>query len=244
MSSVKVVIEPVVIVGRQQKAGVPSFVDSPSAWDTVVMGKRKMPGIASVRGLGFERRVQKAHTPGLNGASHTDLGGKCREIAIHLRIWTTEHLRELEEILPMLIKPTKKPPATQRSLAKLAPEKDDNALESFGKAIFNQFAEDTQREAKAQNAAAKPTFVYEPIDVEHPALRLFGIKSLHILKVSMPEAHGDGIWEMVFSCTDFIPNASRAAGVGTANASKVSIEKNITSAINVSPPPSSTKSQP
>ena len=79
-------------------AGIPHWLDSPGAWDTLVLAGKSWPGIAKVtiKG-GCDLDVKKGK--GSHGAQITYTGYSPREVTIALRIWTRDQWTLLQDLI-------------------------------------------------------------------------------------------------------------------------------------------------
>lgn len=73
--------------------------DQTTEWDTVVMGGEVLPGIATVTGL-VSRKLDVKQSAGSSGATLTDLGLEPARFEVMVTLWTSEHLRDWENVLP------------------------------------------------------------------------------------------------------------------------------------------------
>lgn len=62
---------------------------SPANWDACILGKFRLPGVASLE-IKRGRKLDKKSAPGKNGASVTDKGGEGAEVTITLQMTTAD----------------------------------------------------------------------------------------------------------------------------------------------------------
>jgi hypothetical protein len=103
----------------QQPDEVPPFdpgalvdtLPSPSAWDTMIVGDDRLPGVAIVSG-GRRSKVDQKSSPGSDGSTLTFLGREPADINVKLVMWDGAQLRAWAKILTRIMPPPGKiPPA-------------------------------------------------------------------------------------------------------------------------------------
>lgn len=87
---------------------IPFWGDAPLAWDTVVIGRTLLPGIARITGA-VKRRVDRKKAVGKHGHTVTYLGDDAAEFSIALMLWTSDHLQKFHDLVTFLksLKPEK-----------------------------------------------------------------------------------------------------------------------------------------
>lgn len=94
-------------------AGPPYWRVAPRAWDTLVLGGRRWPGIATVTVKGGQD-IDVKKGKGVHGAQLTYNGYAPKEISITLRIWTPDHWDALQIAMADI-----EPSATKKKLLPL-----------------------------------------------------------------------------------------------------------------------------
>lgn len=82
----------------QGAPGAPYVIGTPSAWDTVFLAGRPVPGVVRLDGY-RQRRVDAKPSLGTDGATLTHTGHDPSEIQLKITIWTPEQLADYEEVL-------------------------------------------------------------------------------------------------------------------------------------------------
>ncbi len=207
--------------------GTPFWGDEPGLYDTVRFGKNiLLPGVCSVEGNAFQQRIQRDETPGLHGASLKQLGRKQCKIRITVQMWTREHLDSFARLVPLL--------KSQRYVAKTVTTTTDadgtsivtgtgsgrGATGYWGDAPSAAAAGGISLESVTIKRTTSVPVGPAPIDVYHPMLALFRIRTVHILAVSLPERGrgGTDVWEATIECEEHV--AARQTAVKTADASQ------------------------
>jgi hypothetical protein len=104
---------------------VPTELEA-SEWDYLRLGGIDLPGILEEPPKAEPgRKVDKKNGAGLDGATLTWHGFEPPEISIKLLLWTAEHWREWQEILPVILPRPGKPPANPFAI-------DHPALTAYG----------------------------------------------------------------------------------------------------------------
>lgn len=218
------------VVASGGKGQTPFWGDSPDLYDTIRFGKDfVMPGVCTLRGKAFSQRVQRDQPPGKHGASLKQLGRQPCKIDITLKLWTAEHLAAFERLIPVLKAQRTK---TFGTVSRTAPAPSGLGLLGldFGASLSGNsplgpnagvFPADQGYKVTDKTVPVGPA----PVDVYHPLLAMFRIRSLHILDVSFPEpTHEPQVWEVKISCEEFI--AQRSTTVTTASQSMELVESN------------------
>lgn len=206
----------------QWSSGTPFWGSDPAAYEHVRFAKNIiLPGICKISGRGFEQRLQRDKPAGTHGHSVKQLGIHPCKVQIEVRMWTPEHLQDFERLIPLLLAQKYKTEVraeavyTERRADLFADETTNRStlLGSFGftpAASLNRPGTDTATQTRTVTVAAGP----QAVDVYHPMLALFKIRSVHIASVSIPEPTGDGdVWQARIECEQFInkPVAVKAA---------------------------------
>lgn len=224
---------------------VPFWGDQPEAWNRVYISGVVLPGIATVSGTGYKRRVDRRKTAGQHGESMTDLGDDCSEIEIILTLWTEQHLRDFQAVVRRIIRKRGKArtgvkgatspgsptleeqqffvglssgataftPGTPYGTYELptsTPARPDAAFEQAMK-----YGTPTYTPVKTSNADVEDAPA--PLDVVHPALAIYRIRSVQIVEASLPTPKGKDIFEVRLKGREFIDK--RATKVTTADQS-------------------------
>jgi hypothetical protein len=171
-------------------APIPFWGDSPESWDTVVIAGMWLPGTCSIKG-GVKRKHDRKGVAGNNGSTVTYLGDDEAEFRIMVRMWTDEHLSRFSAII--------------------------DALKSAGavRGASSATTASSSRQAGRQDSSRFPTV---GVVVDHPALALYGIRKVHILGYTFPEAvggEGVGIMEASIQCLEFLQGGPAKGKVGT-----------------------------
>lgn len=158
---------------------IPSWIDSPFTWDTIIVGGQEFPGLATVD-AGREYTCDKKQSAGADSVTLTGLGHMPAEVKITLRIWNTGQWNELQtRIAQLLPKPHKSKP--------------------------------------------------QAVDVSHPALALYGIRSLYFTKIHGPRHTSvKHVMEVDLIGTEYLPvktgeNVTSTQKGSTADPSKVAV---------------------
>lgn len=216
-------------------SGTPFWGTNPGAYETVRFAKNIiLPGQCKVTGKGFEQRLQKDKAPGTHGASVKSIGMQPAKISIVVRMWTEDHLRAFEALVPLL--------KMQKYTQKAVEEVPYWTAPSFpGKPFSGVLAPETVKKSKTVHAGPKP------IDVYHPMLAMFRVRSVHIESISIPQPSSEPeVWEATIACEEFIyrPTAVKAADESLAITEKTVGKTAFTLAMesknNAPPPPSAT----
>lgn len=205
----------------QWDSGTPFWGKYPGAYETVRFAKSlSLPGQCKLSGKGFEQRLQKDKPPGVHGHSVKQIGIQPAKVEILCRMWTEKHLEDFEKLIPLLL--------SQRY--KLVPDTKSNIL---GEAGLTQglggigFLEVSDRVRNRQAVTGTKSVAAGPkaIDIYHPLLALFKIRSVHVLSVGIPTPSSDhGVWEVKIDCEQFI---YRPVAVKVANTSLEITELNL-----------------
>lgn len=173
---------------------VPFWEETPEAWDTLYLGGRAVPGIASVTGRAG-RKMDARSPPGGDGARVRDRGYEPAQIDVEVRVHTAAQLAELESLLEE-IQPRRVPPATrsrpqsaQRELDEVVAATVDNPALLEQQSVRTRLG-DLRRTTDAERAAAAqppPRGERTPYDVVHPALALLGVRRAYVTAVTVPE---------------------------------------------------------
>lgn len=196
--------------GLREASSVPFWGDFPATWERVYIAGKVLPGVCSVRGAGYKRRADKKRIAGEHGERMTDTGHDCAEVEITCQLYTQKHLEDFQKIIKSVVKRVAATKTTEEP----------------------QFVGFTDARGATVSVAAgtkKVTTGGEklepgPVDVVHPALVIFRIKSVQIMEVSLPESKGKDVFEVKLKCREFIPAAK--ASVTSNQGSKSSLGGN------------------
>ncbi len=176
---------------------VPFWEETPEAWDTLYLGGRAVPGIASVTGRAA-RKMDTRSPPNADGARVRDRGYEPAQVEVEVRVHTAGQLEALETFLEE-IQPRRIPPATrsgsssaQRQRDALAADIGLNPNAADQQSVRTRLA-DLERRADAERAAAaqpQPRGQRTPYDVVHPGLALLGIRKAYVTAATIPEIRG------------------------------------------------------
>lgn len=86
---------------------IPSWLDAPFTWDTLIVAGKEIPGLARVRAA-REYKVDKKNGAGADGATLTGLGHLPVEATITLKLWQPAQAQELQQLLPLILPKPKK----------------------------------------------------------------------------------------------------------------------------------------
>ncbi len=185
---------------------VPFWGNQPDSWDTLILGGKKLPGRIQISGTGFEMRVDKKKVAGQDGVVVSKLGREPAKFDIIIELWDATHLRDYQAVVAQF---SPKAPSLPKP-PKLS--KPGAAGADFEPTLVKIRAEATAAyEAKLRKAKQRPGI--RPIDIAHPSLALYGIKSVHVMSASLPKTSKPGIYEITLKCEEFIKQ--RDVGVNT-----------------------------
>jgi hypothetical protein len=234
-----------IVARRRTAAGQPFWGEKPLAWDTVTVAGRRLPGIARVSGTAMEHRTDRQKTRGKSGAKIVLQGYEPAPFEVVLLLWTEEHLRTFESLIPVL-KPRY---PVQRSTPGPAPSQPvtEEAAGAMGMGgirvrdasgnlvTYAQFATAVNRRTAPRTRPARGP---APVDVAHPALAMWGIRSAQVLSVGFPEPRaegGDGR-EVRIKCLEWV--GRRGAAVVAPTASGTDFTAGVPTAYSFTAPPS------
>lgn len=203
-------------------SGTPFWGEDPESWDSVVIKGQRLPGICAVKGKGFSQRLDRKKSAGKNGHSVTHLGVDCAKIEITITMWTEEHLRAWEKLIPLL-KPRAK---TQRTVDRYKLSGAGTVgLQDQTTTVFNQSGtsdagDRSGFQSLTKSLAEKQKRVVseggpEPVPIYHPALSLYKIGAVIILSATFPEDQGKGVFTVKLDCEEFVTGANRKGSVST-----------------------------
>lgn len=81
---------------------IPSPIDEPEAWDTLVIGGLSFSGAFEFSGDLLTRKLDRRHSAGRDGARIRDRGYDLATIKLNLRLWEPKHFVELEALVRLL----------------------------------------------------------------------------------------------------------------------------------------------
>lgn len=149
----------------------------PGDWDVCLLDGVALPGLAQVRGEGFEQRIHKVKSPGRHGATHRYLGNANVDFEVTVLLWTEEHLQRFAKLVSLLT--TAPPPQTRRVKQKQVVGYSAVGTDGVSGMTESRTIETTVVETLASSGP-------RTIDVYHPALALFGIRTATVMKVTLP----------------------------------------------------------
>lgn len=215
-------------------SGTPFWGDTPGAYDTVRFAKGSivLPGTCRVGGKGFAQKVQRDKAPGTHGSKIKQLGIQPARIDITVSMWTEDHLRAFERLIPILKEQRYAAVTEERSNILGTQAEDLSATDpsgfeakglGFGGVGFYTFSTSLKKRTTLVVKKSVPAGP-KALDVYHPMLALFKIRSVMVLEVSIPEpGRDDGVWESKIECEEFV---YRAASVKVADQSLDIVESN------------------
>lgn len=195
------------IIGRGTTAGssIPFWGDTPDAWDTVVLAGQPLPGLCTLSGKGYEAKTERTKRSGQKGRTFTYQGDEPAVIDISLKMWTQAHLEEFARILD-LIKPrwvTKRVKVGEVQVS-ISQEPGQDGFKAQGPSSFER------RYTKPKYEDHKVKKDPGPVDIYHPALALFRIRSVHVLGCGLPQQGTSGVYEARIHCMEFVdPKADK-----------------------------------
>jgi len=225
------------LTSNKSSAGVPWWGDKPDVWDSFLIAGFRLPGIAKVTGSGFKQRCDRKKTAGQNASRLTLLGEEGAEFDVVLAMWTSDHLATFENLVPVLKPryPKPQPPAATAAdyagrgyggLSFLAPSGQRvGFLTTTPAAVPGKLTTGYQQQDKfvgfgalGQKSKTADAGGPKPLDVHHPKLKLFGIKSAYCLEAGLPEEASNGTYTVKLRMLEF-RGSRRGAGVVTPNKS-------------------------
>ncbi len=81
---------------------IPSPIDDPESWDTLVIGGLPFTGSFEFTGDVLTRKLDRRHSAGRDGARIRDKGYDLAEITLKLSLWEPAHFAELEALVRLL----------------------------------------------------------------------------------------------------------------------------------------------
>lgn len=192
--------------------GTPFWGTDPRAYDTVIFAKNIiLPGVCRMTGKGFAQRLQRDRPPGKHGTSVKQLGIQAAKFEIHVRMWTEEHLRNFEKLVPLL------------KQQRFTVEETTEAVGFTGNANGAGFTGSAPA-VKKKYLPAGP----QPFDVYHPMLQLFRIRAAHVLEVSFPsQSHeSQDVFECRIECEEHVHKAASSSAVKNADKALEIVESN------------------
>jgi hypothetical protein len=229
-----------IVVPKRTAQGQPFWGDKPAAWDTVSIAGKRLPGVAKLSGTAMEHRTDRQKSAGRHGAKIILSGYEPAPFDIILTLWTEEHLRTFEALIPVL-KP--KYPAQAKAPLGTAPTGEQGGFggikvrdETGNLITYEQFAQ-RSRAQKAKAQAKKGSSGPSPVDVIHPNLAMWGIRSAQVLSVGFLESRGESgdVKECRLKCLEYV--GRRGASVLAANKSRSDFTAGIRTAYSFDAPP-------
>jgi hypothetical protein len=207
--------------------GAPAWSDAPDAWDRVYVNDTLLPGTCRVSGS-IDMEFDSKKIAGSNGKTHTYLGNGPAKIQIECDMWMPEHLQAFAKLVPVL-KPPKSitlgvvgaqessrggvstPQVTSRSgvLTVNITSRNGKAVNQSSSAVKGT----SQTFSNLENLAVK---------VYHPALALYGIHSMVVVSLGLPEMSSQkDVYTVRIVAEEHIAGSQKASGVATVKASIV-----------------------
>lgn len=174
--------------GSLSSKAVPFWGDAPESWESVVVAGYRLPGVCAIDGK-VRRRHDRKQTPGTNGSTVTYIGDDQADFTVTVRMWTPEHLDSYAKLVDYL-----------RAMVVGSTEASKLSLSATEKLI----------DQRQKNLRAYSKFPIAPVDISHPTLSLYGIKSAHVLEYGFPKPKGDasvGIYEATIHFLEYVPGA-------------------------------------
>lgn len=224
---------PTELTRTQSASGIPFWGTNPAAWDTFYVNRQPMPGVARVKGMGCKQRHDKKEAAGEHGADITLTGEKPAEFEVVLQLWTDGHIRQLEKLVPLLKPRYPVPPKTKvlglGDLKEL--EFQASQPKGFGDLKELEFQKEhpdyTPTPKKSKDTGPKP------IDVAHPALKLWGIKSALVVELGLIEVGELGVATLRLKFIEYRGNKRSVQPVAAGSTSITDIK----AALQTSPSP-------
>lgn len=172
----------------RSSAGTPFPGNNPAPYQTVRFAQNiQLPGECKVTGKGFEQRMQRDQPAGSHGTHTKSVGIQPARFTIAIRMWMPEHWDALQRLIPLL-KSQKQKVTT-------------DAVGFTGNANGAGFSGVVPNTTTTKTVATGPA----PLDVYHPVLALFKIRSVHILSVTLPQPGSEvDVWECAIECEEFV----------------------------------------
>lgn len=165
------------------------WVEENSGWDKLTLGGITFPGLARVRGeVGVGISPNKYRTseatqdrPAQFKLTLTDQGVDAGTLSVELRIWEEDHWEDIKETLPKFI-----------------PRNGDfQGSEIVGISVNNVVLSQAAR--RSENITGRDAF-----DISHPMVKLLGIKSVVIRKISISPVEGQ-VLSINFDMLQYFP---------------------------------------
>lgn len=204
--------------------GVAFWGDAPELWDSVIIEGRVLPGTCDIRGEGFHQRVQKVKTRGKHGHAARYVGTASVDFEVVVKLWTAAHLDDFAALVELITHA--KPPVAKRVKRTISVAGE---REAAGAALPRQRDEFTGGSSAELTPGAFTVetveTVYESggprtIDIYHPALALFGIRSATVMKISLPEPEAKDVYRATLRCSQ-LHLGNRNSGTGTKQGSTI-----------------------
>jgi len=215
--------------------GTPFWGNYPATYETVRFAKNiLLPGHCKVTGKGFAQKLQRDSPAGTHGHKVKQSGIQAAKFQISVRMWTAEHLEAFARLIPLLKQQRYKTTTTTEAVGFTGSVTGTTAagFTSAAGATGNSPGTFTAGYSGVVPGTTKVTKKSvpvgpKPIDVYHPMLALFKIRSVLITEVSIPVASSDGdIWESTIECEEFIYKPSTVQ-TPTSSQDLLVIEKNV-----------------
>jgi hypothetical protein len=179
--------------------------DAPEAWDTVIIEGLALPGTCDIRGEGFEQRVHRIKARGKHGSTHRYVGTANVDFEVIVKLWTAQHLRDFETLVDLI---THAPPPKKRVTKQLV-----HSGGHTGPTGATQYTDVKEVTTVEWLESSGP----RTVDIYHPALALFGIRTATVMRVSIPEPETRDVYRASLRCSQ-LHLGNRNAGTGTKQA--------------------------
>ncbi len=165
------------------------WVEQDAGWDKLILGGITFPGLARVRAeVGADITPNKIRTtmatkdrPAQFKLTLTDGGVAAGSLNVELRIWEPDHWEDIKETLP-----------------KFVPRNGDfQGSEIIGISVNNVVLSQSAR--RSENITGRDAF-----DISHPMVKLLGIKSVVIRKITISPVEGQ-ILSISFDMLQYFP---------------------------------------
>ncbi len=201
---------------------VPHWAEYPELWDTVRLDGIPLPGLCELQGEGFQQKVQRAKSQGKHGSKHRYLGTSDVDFRITVRLWTEQDLAKFAEILARIINapvPTKTRKVTSKVVT--TPVRYTRVVQrpEGGSVSFTRIEEEDELVTQVEYLESSGP---KTLDVYHPALEMFGIRTATLLKVSLPHRADKDVYEVQLQMAQLVLG-QRDCGTGEKTGSSGSL---------------------
>lgn len=174
---------------------IPSWEDSPEAYERVIIKGVTLPGSATVSGDGYKRRTDTKKAAGKHGETTTDLGQEAVDIDVSLEIWGAEQLASFHELVKKVLAPKRKV---------VKETKNEPYFVGYTGADAS-----TNVVPVSYNVATTTTKVITedgpgPVSIYYPTLAIFGITKVQVISISLPTPKSRDVWTVRLKCKQYI----------------------------------------